>query len=90
MADEKNDDSQWVERERPATLSKRFFFEGYSATSSFLDKLANLSEETGIFPDISFGRDYANVSIHPGEGETLSETERGFSLRIDALTQDGN
>lgn len=88
MADENNDEPQWVERERPATLSKRFFFDGYAATSNFLDKLADLSEETGIFPDISFGRDYANVSIHPGEGEALSETERDFSVRIDALTQD--
>jgi len=85
MAHPNNDDADWTERDRPATLSKRFFFAAYAENRDFLDRVADLSEETGIHPDISFGRDYANLSIHPMDGDVLTEAEREFARRVDAL-----
>lgn len=75
----------WTERARPAGLSKRFVFRDYAENRRFLDRVAELSEETGIYPDISFGREYANLSVNPPEGEAVSETERDFARRVDAL-----
>ena len=86
MAEDRNDAS-WTERDRPASLSRRFFFAGYGETRDFLDRVAALSEETGIHPDISFGRDYANLSVNALEGEALSEAERDFARQVDTLAE---
>ena len=80
-----SDDATWTERDRPASLSRRFTFAGYGETRDFLDRVAALSEETGIHPDISFGRDYANLSVNAMEGETLSAAERDFTQTVGAL-----
>lgn len=85
MTNASNDQDAWTERERPATLSKRFTFASYAENRDFLDRVAELSEETGIHPDISFGRDYANLSVHPAEGEALTEAERDFTRSVDAI-----
>ncbi|GGD39519.1 4a-hydroxytetrahydrobiopterin dehydratase [Sinisalibacter lacisalsi] len=85
MGNHGNDDATWAERERPATLSKRFTFASYAENRDFLDRVAALSEQTGIHPDLSFGRDYANLSVHPAEGEVLRDEERDFARRVDAI-----
>ena len=87
MANARNDEDAWTERERPATLSRRFAFASYAENRDFLDRVADLSEETGIHPDISFGRDYANLSVHPAEGEVLTDAEREFARRVDAIVE---
>lgn len=84
MANPKNDDAGWTERDRPASLSKRFIFASYAENRDFLDRVADLSEETGIHPDISFGREYANLTVNPMEGDALTDVEREFARRIDA------
>ena len=83
MPNDRNDETTWSERDRPASLSKRFTFASYGENRDFLDRVAALSEETGIHPDISFGRDYANLTVNPMEGETLSDAERDFARAVD-------
>ena len=90
MADDRKDDATWTERDRPASLSKRFIFASYSENREFLDRVAALSEETGIHPDISFGRDYANLTVNAMEGETLSDAERAFAKTVDSLVEAAN
>jgi 4a-hydroxytetrahydrobiopterin dehydratase len=58
---------QWQERPRPARLECRYEFENYAALSDFLDNAAGISEREGLYPDISFGRDYVNITIHADE-----------------------
>jgi pterin-4a-carbinolamine dehydratase len=89
MANAKNDETGWTERDRPASLSKRFIFVSYAENRDFLDRVADLSEETGIHPDISFGRDYANLTVNPLEGDVLTEAERDFAQRVDAIVGSG-
>jgi len=84
MADARNDEAAWAERKRPASLSKRFSFANYAENRDFLEKVADLSEETGIYPDISFGRDYANLSVNAMGDEGLTDAERNFARRVDA------
>jgi pterin-4a-carbinolamine dehydratase len=58
---------QWRERGRPARLERRYEFDDYESLRDFLDRAAELSERVGLYPDMGFGRDYVNMTIHPDE-----------------------
>lgn len=75
----------WTHNERPANLYRRFAFDDYAGTRDFLDRLADLSKETGAYPDISFGKTYANITIHAGDGKTLTAEDFDFARRVNAL-----
>ena len=78
--------TQWQERNRPNRLEKRYEFGDYEALRDFLDAAADLSEREGYYPDMGFGRDYVNVTIHTEEGdETLRPSQREFAGALDQL-----
>jgi len=80
---------QWQERHRPPRLEKRYEFSDYGSLRDFLDRAAALSEREGLYPDMGFGRDYVNMTIHVAEGsETLDEARRRFAEDIDRLKQE--
>jgi len=77
---------QWQERPRPARLECRYEFENYAALSDFLDTAAGISEREGIYPDMSFGRDYVNITIHADEtSNALEVRQHHFAELLDAL-----
>ena len=79
-------EQQWTERNRPARLERRYQFPDYGTLRDFLDRAAELSEKEGLYPDLGFGKDYVNVTIHAAEGEeTVSEQQRRFAEELDAL-----
>jgi pterin-4a-carbinolamine dehydratase len=79
-------DRPWQERKRPARLERRYEFPDYATLRAFLDRAADLSEEQGLYPDLGFGRDYVNVTIHALEGEdAVSEPQRRFAEMLDRL-----
>ena len=76
----------WQERVRPVRLEKRYNFDDYASLRDFLDSAAEISERDGVFPDMGFGRDYVNVTIHTDEGsDALNEQQRQFAEQLDAL-----
>ncbi len=78
--------SSWQERKRPPRLERRYEFPNYEALRDFLDRAAELSEREGFYPDLGFGRDYVNVTIHAAEGEDeLGDAQRRFAVELDAL-----
>ena len=80
---------QWQERHRPPRLEKRYEFANYASLRDFLDRAAALSEREGLYPDMGFGRDYVNMTIHVAEGsETLDEARRQFAEDLDRLKQE--
>jgi len=80
---------QWQERKRPVRLERRYEFQDYSTLRDFLDKAAELSEQEDLYPDMGFGRDYVNITIHLDEGETaLSDKQHYFSQQLDELAGD--
>jgi pterin-4a-carbinolamine dehydratase len=80
---------QWQERLRPPRLEKRYEFADYASLRDFLDRAAVLSEREGLYPDMGFGRDYVNMTIHVAEGSnTLDETRRRFAEDLDRLKQE--
>jgi pterin-4a-carbinolamine dehydratase len=81
--------NQWQERKRPVRLERRYEFQDYSILRDFLDRAADLSEREGLYPDLGFGRDYVNVTIHLDEGETdLGEAQHNFARQMDDLASD--
>ncbi len=83
--------SSWHERKRPPRLERRYEFPNYEALRDFLDRAAELSEREGFYPDLGFGRDYVNVTIHAAEGEDgLGDAQRRFAVELDALLASGN
>ncbi len=80
--------NKWDQRTRPHRLERRFEFETYQATRDFLDNLGDLSESKKIFPDISFGRTYVNITLRPvseEEGAEITQVEYKFASEIDGL-----
>lgn len=93
----------WRERARPPRLERRIEFVDYEPLRDFLDQVAALSETTQIFPNLSFGRTYVNLTLFAEEGfaeegfaeegtERIGEELHTFARQVDALleTADGS
>lgn len=77
---------KWQERSRPPRLERRYQFENYEKLRDFLDRAADLSEAEDYYPDMGFGRDYVNITIHvDDDADALSEDQRQFAIKLDAL-----
>ncbi|MTW22694.1 4a-hydroxytetrahydrobiopterin dehydratase [Allochromatium palmeri] len=76
----------WQHRERPLRLERRLDFDDYAGTRDFLEAVAQVSKDTGVYPDISFGRTYVNITIHTEPPATDIDPERAaFAQQVDAL-----
>jgi 4a-hydroxytetrahydrobiopterin dehydratase len=80
---------QWNPRPKPHQvewLERRIEFEDYSGNRAFLDRLNDLCEASGRYPDISFGRTYVNITLRPeSEGTVIGEADHAFAAAIDEL-----
>lgn len=76
--------SGWTLQQRPPMMTRRFEFASYAQTRGFLDLLTVLSERTGYYPDLNFGKTYVNVNI-ASSAEALTETEFTFAAEAAAL-----
>lgn len=56
----------------------RFEFSDYAHTRRFLDRLAELSKSEDFYPNINFGRTYANISIDDEGRLALGQREAAF------------
>lgn len=78
--------TEWQERIRPQRLERRYEFPDYDSLRNFLDCAAEISEREGLFPDMGFGRDYVNITIHADEKiDTLGESQRRLAAELEAL-----
>jgi len=81
----------WKERKRPNRLENQYQFEDYEDLRDFLDRAAELSEKEEYFPDMGFGRDYVNITIHaPEDEESVTEQQRQFAIQLDSLFSEQN
>jgi pterin-4a-carbinolamine dehydratase len=79
----------WTEVAQPSSLHRRFEFDAYPEVRAFLDRLADLSKETGLYPDLSFGRTYVNVTLYGPGGAAVGAEAREFADRAQALATAG-
>ena len=56
----------WEDVAHPPSLFRRYSFSSYRETRAFLDRLAELSAHTGLYPDLGLGTKHVNVTIHRG------------------------
>ena len=75
----------WTEVERPPSLYRRFEFADYSEIRAFLDRLASLSKETGLYPDLSFTRTHVTVTVYASGGAAVDAAAREFAARAEAI-----
>ena len=82
-------DQPWTPRpkpENPERLERRIEFPDYESNRLFLEKLNDLSEQEGRFPDISFGRTYVNITLRAeGNDAPIGEADHAFAAAIDGL-----
>ena len=77
---------QWRERARPERLERRYQFVDYESLRDFLERAAALSEREGLYPDMGFGKDYVNMTIHGDDDDnTLGDLQRRLAQELDAL-----
>ncbi len=79
----------WRRVERPLSLFRRFEFRSYAETRAFLDRLASLSEDADLYPDLGFGTKHVNVTIH-GHGGRLGAREVEFASRAAGLAAEAS
>ncbi len=75
----------WELVERPPSLFRRYAFASYRDTRAILERLAGLSQETGLYPDLGFGTTYVNVTLYGAGGGRPGEREYEFAQRSTAL-----
>ncbi len=79
----------WKEVQHPPSLFRRFEFAAYRDTRAFLDRLAALSEETGLYPDLGFGPTHVNVTVYGADGKSPTDREIEFAGRATGLASPG-
>ena len=80
--------NKWNKRSRPERLERRFEFSSYEMTRDFLDRLGDLCENRERFPDISFGKNYVNLTLKPDSEDNdaqITESDKNFASEIDKL-----
>jgi 4a-hydroxytetrahydrobiopterin dehydratase len=78
----------WTQVQRPPSLFRRFEFTSYAATSAFLERLAALSAETDLYPDLGFATKYVNVTVYGNGGKPPGAPEAEFARRAAALADE--
>lgn len=76
--------SGWRIDSKPPVMTKKFTFESYEQTRSFVNDLADLSEKTGYYPNLTFSQTQATVTIYTDE-EELGENEFEFANQTDKI-----
>lgn len=75
----------WEVRERPPMLFRRFEFDAYRTTRTFLDALEALSKEQDYYPDLGFATTYVNVTVQARDGKALAQVDYDFAVQVTAL-----
>lgn len=77
----------WVERKRPERLEKRYEFSSYEELRDFLDQAAEISESKNLYPDMGFGKDYVNMTIHADDDGSLKDRHHEFAELLEQLNE---
>jgi pterin-4a-carbinolamine dehydratase len=76
----------WRIDSKPPVMTKQFTFDAYDQTRSFVNDLADLSEKTGYYPNLTFSQSQATVTIYTDEKE-LGKDEYDFAHQTDQIAE---
>lgn len=71
--------------EGPAVAYWRFEFDAWRQTRAFVEKLSQLSERLGFYPNIDFGATHARVSIETADRVRLADSGIDFIEQMERL-----
>lgn len=74
----------WRVDKKPPVMTKQFVFDSYEHTRSFVNKLADLSESTGYYPNLTYSRTQATVTVFTDEAQ-LGDKEYDFATATDRI-----
>jgi len=76
----------WRVDKKPPVMTNKFIFESYEQTRSFVNDLADLSEKTGYYPNLTFSQSQATVTIYTDEKE-LGDDEYEFAHQTNKIAE---
>lgn len=78
----------WQERKRPIRLERKYIFADYETLRDYLDQAADISEKLDLYPDMGFGKDYVNITIHADEDDgELKEIHHNLANELETLSK---
>lgn len=76
----------WRIEDKPPIMTRKLIFNSYDDTRAFVNALADLSESTGYYPNMTYSQTQATVTIYADADENkLSESEFDFALEADKI-----
>ena len=75
----------WSLNDNKEMIFKKFKFKNFKKTINFINLIANISEEEGHHPDITFGYGYCLIMIHTHAIKSLSINDFILATKIDNI-----
>lgn len=76
----------WRIEDKPPVMTRKLLFDSYEETRAFVNALADLSESTGYYPNMTYSQTQATITIYADADEnSLSESEFDFALATDKI-----
>ena len=76
---------EWSVRDNPDRIERTFKFKDFAEAFAFVTKAADLAEEEGHPPDITFGWGYATVSLYTHKIKGLHENDFIMAAKLDQI-----
>ena len=79
----------WALLDDARRIERSFRFRDFAQAFAFVGKVAELAEDEGHHPDVTFGWGYATVSLQTKKIKGLHENDFVMAAKIDALASGG-
>lgn len=76
---------EWALLDEATRIERRFRFPDFAQAFAFVNRVADLAEEEGHHPDITFGWGYTTVSLFTHKIKGLHENDFIMAAKIDEL-----
>ena len=75
----------WTVRDNPDRIERTFKFKDFAEAFAFVQRAADLAEEEGHHPNITFGWGYATVSLYTHKIKGLHENDFIMAAKLDQI-----
>ena len=75
----------WALLDEARRIERRFTFKNFAEAFAFVSKAAELAEQEGHHPDITFGWGYATVSLYTHKIKGLHENDFIMAAKLDRI-----
>ena len=76
--------TEWQERKRPLRLERCIHFDDYEQLRDYLDRAAEVSEQEGYYPDMTFGRTHVCITMQT-EDDAIPSSYWELARKLDEV-----